>query len=104
MHGDWLTGTLWEQCGGENSCDFTNTTDLDDQFPRCGGARCEHKKCAKCTLLTDEEEEEEEEEEGIRYCGEVGYWWGIIAGLSGPAGPQVDPRASWYCVSAIEED
>ena len=53
----------------------------------------------KCTDLKDEEDHDE----GIRDGGEVGYWWGIIAGLSGPAGPQVDPRARWYCVSAVED-
>ena len=92
---------LWEQCGGENTCGFYNTTDLDDKFPRCGGVRCEHVKCVKCTDLKDEDEEDHEE--GIRCGGEIGYWRGIIAALSGPAKPQADPRATWYCVSAVEE-
>ena len=85
-------------------CDNTNTTDLDDKFPQCGAVGCEHVKCARCAQLTDEDEEDEEDEEGIRYSGEVGYWWGIVAALSGRAPPQVDPRARWYCVSVIEED
>ncbi len=54
-------------------------------------------KCA------DFKDKEEDHEEGIKYGGEVWYWWGIIAGLSGPPKTQVDPRAVWYCVSAVEE-